>query len=42
MLSAFDANSSIFARLGNSSRSDPAIMRLVAFNFKERVSNILK
>ena len=42
MVSDFDANSPTFAPVANSRVSDPAIMNTLAFNFKERLRNMLK
>ena len=42
MVSAFDANSPTFAPAANSSVFDPAIMNILAFNFKERLRNMVK
>ena len=41
MVSDFDANSPTFAPVANSSVSDPGIMSILAFNFKE-ILNMLK
>jgi len=42
MVSAFDANSPTFAPAANSSVFDPAIMNILAFNFKKRLWIMLK
>ena len=42
MVSDFDVNSPTFAPVANSSVSEPAIMNILAFNFKERLRNMLE